>query len=102
MFRPVSRINWCENKSISLSLLNCQAKGGWVLWGDWGPRFFPQQSRSQVCQDLLRHLRHHHLQLHPRHQGGGLHGGGGGYEGRRNNAKPLALCNLEATGLRER
>ena len=24
------------------------------------------------------------------------------YEGRRNNAKPLTLCNLEATGLRER
>ena len=68
MFRPVSRINWCENKSISLSLLNCQAKGGWVLWGIWGPRFFPQQCfnvstdwDSLSSQQLLLCCRHQML-----------------------------------------
>ena len=85
----------CGNMSFSLVLLLNAAWGGWVFGGDWGPRFFPQQSESQVCQDLLSH-RHHHLHLHPRHQGGRRHSGGGGYEGRRNNAKPLALCSLEA------
>ena len=46
----------CGNMSFSLVLLLNAAWGGWVFGGDWGPRFFPQQSESQVCQDLLSHI----------------------------------------------
>ena len=60
-----------------LVLLHLDGQGELGLRGDWGPlKFTPQQSKSQVCQDLLSHR--HHLQQHPRHQGGRLHGGGGG------------------------
>ena len=49
IFRPVSRINWCENKSIFLSLLNWQAKGGWVPRVIGDPDFFPN---SQEVKSL--------------------------------------------------
>ena len=69
----------CGNMSFSLVLLLNAAWGGWVFGGDWGPRFFsPTVRKSSLPGLAFAHLLHH-LQLHIRHQGGCVHGGGGGH-----------------------
>ena len=77
-----------------LVLLHLDGQGELGLRGDWGPlKFTPQQSKSQVCQDLLLH---HQLQLHHRHQGGRLHGGGGGGQQEEEHCQAPHICNFEA------
>ena len=53
IIKVISRINFCEKKSIFLYLLNCQAKEGWILWGNWGPDFLlniPTVSQHKCLQ----------------------------------------------------
>ena len=52
-------------------------QGGLGLWGIWGPRFFPQQSESQVFEGLISHRQRSHRQQHLRLQGCRRGGGGG-------------------------
>ena len=53
--------------------------GGLGLWGRLGaPIFSPTVRKSSLPGLAFAHLLHH-LQLHIRHQGGCVHGGGGGH-----------------------
>ena len=85
------RINWCENKSISLSMLHCQAKGGWVLWGYWGPDFFPnsrevKSARTCFCTNNFSYTFDTEVVVFMVEEEVDSR--------KRNNAKPLALATV--------
>ena len=49
-------IQLVRNQVRPLVLLHLVGQGELGLGGDWGPlKLIPQQSKSQVCQDLLLH-----------------------------------------------